>query len=268
MSLPAHIQSYLNALNVTEATPTLELAEKLQRKHLATFSFNSVAVLLERSFTLEIKDIIEKIVVQKLGGYCFEHNKLMFEALKALGFNVRLLIAKVLNNHDIDSPRTHRITLLELEGSQYLVDVGFGASCIRNPLKIEVGLESAQDHLTYRVVLNKNKDFQLELSKPEGYFSLYAFNFNNYTEADCMMGNFYSCQHPKAVFVNNLVVARILPKETRSLINMNYQKIGISETIPTEVTTAQQLGQILLEDFELDLTASECDLIFQKTCVH
>ena len=52
-------------------------------------------------------------VAKSLGGdYYFEHNALMYEVLKSLGFNVRILIVKVLNNQDIDSPRTHRITLL------------------------------------------------------------------------------------------------------------------------------------------------------------
>ncbi|MDX2469552.1 MAG: arylamine N-acetyltransferase [SAR324 cluster bacterium] len=267
MSLPTHIQGYLRRLEVTETKPSLALVEEIQRKHLAAFSFNSVAVLLKRPISLEIEDIAKKIVTQHLGGYCFEHNKLIYEALKALGFKVRILIARMVNNKDIDTPRTHRITLLDWEGANYMVDVGFGPNCIRKPLKIEVGTESHQDHLTYRIAQNKIQDFQLELKIAAGFFSFFTFNFQVYTEADCLVGNFYSCQHPDAAFVNNLVVARIFTTEILSLRNKFYHRIGVTETQVTEITSHLQLQSILLGDFELKLTEAECELLFVKNCV-
>ena len=48
-------------------------------------------------------------------------------ALLSLGFDVRISIARVLNNLQIETPRTHRITLLKFKGDEYLIDVGFGA---------------------------------------------------------------------------------------------------------------------------------------------
>ncbi len=265
MSLPPYIQDYLTRLQVEEAPLSLALVEELQKKHLAAFSFNSVAVLLGQPISLEIEDIAKKIVTENRGGYCFEHNKLIHDALQALGFKVRCLIAKVVNNQDIDSPRTHRITLLEWEGANYLVDVGFGPKCITKPMKIEVGLDSYQDHQTYRIVTNQTQDFQLELDTPEGYYSLYTFNFAIYTEADCMMGNFYSCTHPQAAFVNNLVVSRVTPTQVLSLRNKAYHKISPTETQILEITEPLQLGKILSEDFSLDLTESETRFLFQKT---
>ena len=114
-----NFETYFKRLSIEPKTPSLEFVKALQKKHIATFSFNNIAVLLKKPISLDMQDIFEKIVTKNLGGYCFEHNFLMYEVLKSLGFNVRILVAKVLNNQDIDSPRTHRITLLKWENERY-----------------------------------------------------------------------------------------------------------------------------------------------------
>jgi len=210
---------YFSRLNIGPQQPSLLMVSHLQQNHVAELCFNSLAVLLRYPISLDIADIIDKVVIQNKGGYCFEHNKLMHDALASKGFNVRCLIAKVINNQDIDTPRTHRICLLEWECEQYLIDVGFGPNSPREPIKVEAGSVSIQNRLTYRIVINSHQDYQLELITENGSFSLYTFNFNRYTEADCMMGNYYSSQHPNAPFVNNLVASRILPEKTLSLRN-------------------------------------------------
>ena len=106
---------YFNKLKIKPTKLTLKLVKKIQQKHLETFSFNNIAVLLNKPISLDIDDILEKIVTKNLGGYCFEHNKLLHDALLSLGFDVRISVARVLNNAKVDSPKTHRITLLKFK---------------------------------------------------------------------------------------------------------------------------------------------------------
>ncbi|PLX69515.1 MAG: arylamine N-acetyltransferase [Denitrovibrio sp.] len=256
--------AYFKRLGIDPSKPSLELVNDLIREHIAQFSFNSISVLLKHHVSLEISDIYKKIVLEGRGGYCFEHNRLMHDVLASLGFKVRLLVAKVINNTDIDSPRTHRVTLLEWEGENYLVDVGFGPKGLRGAIKIENGFESAQNMASYRISINKYNDYQLEIATDDGYFSLYMFNFHRYTEADCIMGNFYSYMHPNAVFVNNLVLSRILPDMTLSLRNGVYHRIGNDKTDVIEITTQPQLKAIIEDDFGITLTDAECDILFEK----
>ena len=157
---------YFKKLNIEPKKPSLELVQALQKKHIATFSFNNIAVLLKKPISLDIEDIFEKIVTKNLGGYCFEHNSLIYEVLKSLGFNVRILVAKVLNNQDVDSPRTHRITLLEWEHKRYIVDVGFGAT---TP-SVVLELNNKEEKEGYRIVALDNEIYQLELRKNDAYF--------------------------------------------------------------------------------------------------
>ncbi|MGL1901367.1 MAG: arylamine N-acetyltransferase [Fibrobacterales bacterium] len=259
------LNTYLNSLDVTQQEPSLGLVAELQKKHLSHFCFNNVAVLLDWPLSIQIEGIVEKIVQKNLGGYCFEHNKLFHDVLDSLGFDVRCLIAKVVNNQSIDPPRTHRITLLTFESEQYIVDVGFGPNCIQEPIKIEHGFVSHQENKTYRITVNANNDFQLELLKESGPFVLYTFDLYRYTEADCAMGNFYSCTHPNAIFVNNLVIARILPDVTLSLRNDQYHKIGKEHTEAIHIQSAPQLKAIIEDDFHIVLTQSEAQTLFKVT---
>ncbi|MGL1937070.1 MAG: arylamine N-acetyltransferase [Fibrobacterales bacterium] len=257
--------SYFKSLDITLQEPSLSLVSELQKKHLSNYCFNNLAVLLDWPLSIQIEGIVDKIVHKYLGGYCFEHNKLFHDVLYSLGFDVRCLIAKVVNNQSIDPPRTHRITLLNIDDVQYIVDVGFGPNSIREPVKIEDGFVSQQDDITYRITVNAHNDFQLELLKENRPFVLYTFDLYRYTETDCVMGNFYSCKHPKAVFVNNLVLSRILPDVTLSFRNDQYHKIRKETTEVIHIESAIQLKTIIEDDFQIALTPDEAQVLFKVT---
>lgn len=256
---------YFKRLKIQPGPPSLDLVSELQQKHLAQLCFSSIAVLLKKTISLGISDIISKVVIQNQGGYCFEHNKLMHDVLHFLGFEVRLLIAKVIHNQGIDTPRTHRITLLEWLGDLYLVDAGFGPNCPRLPIKIEEGSLSVQKGASYRLVLNSIQDYQLELMSGKGFLPLYTFNLHHYTEADCVMGNFYSSRHPNAVFVNNLVVSRILPEVTLSLRNKTYHRIKANNTEAFSIDDPFQLQDIIKNDFNISLSDDDCRILYEST---
>ncbi len=259
--------SYFDKLEVTVKEKDLSLVKTLQKKHLATFSFNNFAVIKGHEISLNIHDIIGKIVSRNEGGYCFEHNKLMHDVLKYLGFDARLVVARVINNQDIDSPRTHRITLLTWRGDSYLIDVGFGANCPTTPLTIDNAEETESSVQLHRIIKNKNKEYQVEVLTDSGYFSLYTFNLERYTEADCSIGNFYSSRHPNAAFVNNLVASLILPKRILSLINGTYQKIEKNNTEYIEIKDYLALQQIIKRDFFYEICEQECENVFNKFCL-
>lgn len=183
----------------------------------------------------------------------------MHDVLQSLGFDVRILVARVVNNQDIDTPRTHRITLLEQDGDKYIVDVGFGAMCPKTPIKIDTLNNSNEE---YRIIKNCSDEFQLELLTPKGYFTLYKFDLGNYTQADCIMGNFYSSNHPNAVFVNNFVIALKLEGITLSLRNNSYHKISKNHTEIINITTSKQLYSIINDDFNIPITEEQSIKLF------
>ena len=80
------VKEYLNELNINYEIKTLNDITKLIKAHLKSFPFSSLKVLLKEEISLDLESIYKSIVVKKRGGYCFEHNKLMYEVLKELGF--------------------------------------------------------------------------------------------------------------------------------------------------------------------------------------
>ena len=252
------LQAYFNRLQIPVADPSFELLKSLQKKHLENFSFNNIDVLLNTPLSLNIEDIVKKIAIENRGGYCFEHNKLMYEVLNFLGFNVRILVARVLNNQPIDSPRTHRITLLGWEGKNYIVDVGFTAYSPTEPVLIDPNDDANE---RYKIT-QKDDNYLLELKTEKGLFSLYEFNLESYTESDCVMGNFYSEHHPKAVFKNNFVISLLLPNITLSLRNNSYHRISKEHTKVVEIKNSIQLYYIIKNDFRIPIRQEEALQLF------
>ena len=211
-----------------------------------------------------IDDISQKLVTRGFGGYCFEHNKLVLSVLSELGFEARLLLAKVVYNRDVDVARTHRITLLNLDGEDYIVDAGFGHFGARFPVKLELGLEQDQGDAVYRIVQNSNQEYCYQVFKDEAFFTLYTFNLHHYSEAECVPAHFYSHKSPDAAFVNNMVVCRKFYNDILSLRNSEFFRISNSGTITTVITSAKQLHQLLTEIFELDLDLAIAEFLYTK----
>jgi len=233
----------------------------MQKKHLEHFTFNSIAVQLGETISLDTEEILEKIVVKNLGGYCFEHNQLMYEVLQSLGFDVRMSVARVILNQDIEASRTHRITILKWDDADYLVDVGFASMCPIKPIKLDDKNESNQK---FRIINNKHNDYLLEIYTEKGYFSLYRFDLANYSQADCVIGNFYSSKHEDAVFVNNLVISRIFTDITLSLRNHSYHRIKKDTKEVIEIKDHKQLHSIINSDFDIPINEVDCKILFDK----
>ncbi len=257
-------QDYLAHLELLNRPANLELVQAMHSRHLAQYSFNNLSVVLAQNMPLDVPYLFEKIVVKGRGGYCFEHNKLMMEVLQGLGFEVRLLLARVVYNTDADKPRTHRMTLLTLDEEQYIVDVGFGRFGARFAVKLELGLEQNLGDACYRIVQNPKGNYCYQIYKDGAFFTLYIFDLQAYTEADCLLGHFYSHQHPDAAFVNNLVISIKPLNGIHSLRNDEYSYIQPHETKLIKINHGQQLHDILHEVFKLDVDAVVAEFLFSR----
>lgn len=221
-------------------------------------------MVLGQDISLELGAIFTKVVEKRRGGYCFEHNKLVLNVLSQLGFEVRLLMAKVIYNRDVDVARTHRVTLLNLDGDDYIVDSGFGHFGARFPVKLELGLEQDQGDAIYRIIQNSQGDYCYQLFKDDFFFTLYTLSLYQYSEAECLPAHFYSHKIPDAAFVNNMVVCRKFFNNILSLRNSELFRITNGETITTVMTSAKVLHQILTDVFELELDFAISEFLFSK----
>src|SRR5438105_120124 len=84
------------------STPTLETLRGLIEAHAAAISYESIDVLLDRMPRLDLVSLQRKMIGSRRGGYCFEQNMLFRGGLRALGFDVTSLQARVVRGLAID----------------------------------------------------------------------------------------------------------------------------------------------------------------------
>ena len=146
------VQFYLDTLGIkAPTTVSLSFLSKLQREHLYTIPFENLDIQRKVPIQLDLAHLFEKIILRGRGGFCYELNGLLHGLLQALGFNSRLISARV-----YDSPRQyspaydHMAIVVQLEDELYLVDIGFGDFAER-PILIADGTTSSDGTRTYNV---------------------------------------------------------------------------------------------------------------------
>jgi len=90
------LSAYLDRIGLKQPPPaTAEGLAQVQRAHRLAIPFENLDVILGRGIRIDSASVFAKLVTARRGGYCFEQNRLFEDALIALGFTVRPLLARV-----------------------------------------------------------------------------------------------------------------------------------------------------------------------------
>jgi len=256
MSDRVDLVAYAERLGFSGALePSLETLRTLHRLHPAAIPFENLTTLLDESPRLDVPSLEAKLVHSGRGGYCFEHNRLFAAVLEALGFRVVGLAARVLWERDPSAlpPRTHMLLTVDVEGSTYVADVGFGGLTLTAPLRLVVDEEQDTPHETYRI-RRQGAGFVIEARLGGTWRALYWFDETPYHEIDFEVLNHFVATHPGSPFRSMLYCARALPERRLALRNGRFTVRGL-EGRPTTRTLADvdALRGVLAEDFAIDL---------------
>jgi N-acetyltransferase len=104
--------------------PTPETLREIHRAHLFTVPFENLDIHLGRKIVCDEDSFLHKIVNERRGGFCYELNGAFAAFLRALGFQVTLLSARVARSDGSDSPEFDHLTLRVDLDESWLVDVG------------------------------------------------------------------------------------------------------------------------------------------------
>jgi len=152
---PDRVDRYLARIGYDGSRdPTLETLRTLHLAHLYSVPFENLDIHWGQRIVLDEDVLFRKIVEARRGGFCYELNGLFAVLLSALGFDVTMLSARVVNSEDVPGPEfEHMALLVAVEGAHWLADVGFGESS-RWPLDLAARREQASevnlDHV-YRI---------------------------------------------------------------------------------------------------------------------
>src|SRR5258706_14660517 len=144
-------QAYLKRLNYSGPTiPNAETLRLLQVAHLQTIPFENLSIHAGEPIILNDDALFRKIVDRRRGGFCYELNGLFAALLRALGFKVEMLSARVFDEQGLSGADFDHMALLVTLDKRWLVDVGFGDS-FGEPLWLDDRGEQIQSGRAYRI---------------------------------------------------------------------------------------------------------------------
>lgn len=204
--------------------PTLDTLRALHERHPASIPFEAIDVLLDRGVDISPAAVDAKLIDGRRGGYCFEHNSLFRRVLTELGFEVTGLAARVRWNQPDEAPlqpRTHQVLRVELDGTSWLVDVGFGGAVMTAPLRLEPDTVQSTDHDDYRLVPidpAQGGGLALQMRRDAGWIPVYDLSLTPCAPADYEMANWFTSTHPTSIFRNVVMVAKTAPDARHGLL--------------------------------------------------
>ena len=249
-----NIALYLQRLGFdAPPAPTLETLRQLQLRHTGAFAFENLTTLSGQPVLIDLPSIEQKVLHDGRGGYCYELNNLFLALLQELGFDVRGISGRVVMGQPEGAwtARTHRLSLVTLDGVRYITDVGFGGMVPTAPLMLDTPAEQLTPHEPYRIEQHED-GYTLRANVAGEWRAMYIFDLQRQEDIDYAVGNWYVSTHPESSFARQLMVARTGEGWRRTLNNGSYaiHRIG-SETERRQVTDVDELLGLLRSEFDI-----------------
>lgn len=262
------LDSYLTRVAMP-ARPTLDAEglARLQRAHRLAIPFENLDVILGREIAIDGASVFAKLVTARRGGYCFEQNRLFLDALVALGFDARPLLARVWLVATDVPPLTHTLALVTIDGQDWIADPGFGGSYFPPMPVVDDAEVTASDGARFRLSRDELHGWLLARDghpgstdgrgTGAGFQPQYSFTLHQVWEADLAMGNHWSATAPVSRFGQLCVVSIVLPHGFASLTGTAYRRrAGDDETTAT-ITDPRVYRMRLSMMFGIDLSVEE-----------
>jgi arylamine N-acetyltransferase len=253
------VARYLDRVSYTGPTEaTLDVLGALVAAHNRAIPFENLDPLMGVPVAdLRPEALIDKLVLRRRGGYCFEQNGVMAYVLSHLGFGVDVCGGRVvwMNTSGELPAQTHQTLAVTVPGEdgRYLVDVGFGGQTLSSPIRFETDTVQKTRHEPYRIRAHGD-GYILESEIRESWEPLYLFSTRLFPMIDRVVGSWYVSTFPESHFVTGLTAALITDDARWNLRgrNLAIHRKGESERIRFD--TAAQVVEALTDRFGIDLT--------------
>ena len=254
--------AYLERIGLGAAdSPTWQT---LHRAHATSIPFENLASHRGIPVSLDQQDLERKLVSERRGGYCFEHNLLLASALEHLGLQVEPMLARVrVGDAPADARPAGHVVLrvTDGDGKVWHADVGFGLGTLLDPIPFgpDPDTVSEQSGWSFRVV-EDGDELVLQTSGPDGWSDVYAFLPQPVPRIDLEVSNWWICTNPDSPFVFGLIAAVNHDDGRREVIWDWSGPLEVMVMAPDGVESSEQprsaipgkLEHLGLPGFELD----------------
>jgi N-hydroxyarylamine O-acetyltransferase len=255
---PEQIEAYLKRIEYGGSlNVSLETLRGLHSAHVFHIPFENLNIHLGKPISLEPHAIFDKIVNQRRGGYCYEMNGLFSSMLIALGFDVTRLQGRIMFGVTEVRPRSHQISLVKIDGQEWIADVGYGGRGLLEPIQLIPGVEVRQYTESFRLREAPFYGYILQSVIEGEWQNLVGFTLEPQHPVDYRFPNYWNSTSPDSNFVKHRTVALATPEGRKILTDMQL-KIRRHADVTTETlpdmdayrqALADHFGLIIEDDF-------------------
>ena len=226
--------------------------------HATSIPFENLDVLLDRPIVLTPEALFAKLVTARRGGYCFEQNNLLLLALRALGYRVTPIGARVRWQvpREVMPARTHLFLRVHLTGGDWLADCGLGASSLTGAIPLEFGRELPTPHEPRRLVDEGGRLFH-QMKMGDTWGDLCEFTLDEMHPIDCEVANWWTSANCSSKFRQGLMLGLALADGTRKAMRdgQYIHRRGSQIITQQPIESGGQLLALLKEHFGLHFPA-------------
>ena len=253
-----NIERYLARIGMEKMGAPADLAglRLLQRQHLLNVPFENLNIHWKRPIVLDKAAFYRKIVEENRGGFCYELNGLFNELLRKIGFETRLLSARVADGQGNFSPEYDHAAILVIIGEmQYIADVGFGAFAAE-PLRLEADAEQQDEAGTFIVRRYDSESFEIAKHEDRGWRTEYIFtplgrDLSEFEER-CLWHQTSLESH----FMKNKICSLLTLTGRKTLTDSKYTVTTEAGKVQLPVANEDEFEQILLREFGIARTSN------------
>ncbi len=215
--------------------------------------FENLDIHLGRPILLSQAAFFDKIIEHRRGGFCYELNGSFAALLRALGFRVSMLSARVARKDGGFTPDFDHMTLLVRLKERWLADVGFGDS-FTEPRRLDVIGPQRDNGKLYRIT--RAKDGRLVSRWDENSNSWepqYMFTLRQRRLADFAPRCRWQETSPDSHFKKGRLITRLTPIGRVTLTDTQLVLTRGSRRIEKAVVTPNEFDRLLHRHFGIDL---------------
>jgi N-hydroxyarylamine O-acetyltransferase len=225
----------------------------LHRQHVLNVPFENLDIHYGRAIALEEEAIFKKVVERYRGGFCYELNLLFHGLLAAMGFESRIIAARIFDSQGNLGPAFDHMCLLVDQQQPWLVDVGFGDLFLQPIALQEVQVQTDGRHY-FKIEQYSPSEYVLLMSANQVEFSRkYTFSLQSQSVANFAELCWEKQSNPTSYFVQNKVCTK--PTKAGRITLFNEKLIEKKGEKKTEyfIEDEKQVRKVLKSQFNIVL---------------
>lgn len=272
--MPSLADRYLARLGVARPeVADLASLQVLLEAHLRTIPFENVSSFLGSSVSLDPEECFKKLLDDGRGGYCMEHALLSRTALAELGYTTAARFARVLLNATAVGAQTHGITIVTIDGEDYVFDPGFGGYGPSTPLRLssreEQGVWNAYRYREPPAdvkpeLVGADVGLIFETKMGDNWVPLYGIVLRPVVLVDIEAFNWYVCTRPSSVFVTSLMASAWDGDKRVTGFNRFWKKRNGDEVEQGEIKSSQDVDRWLRREMRLGISDEQVEAVWNK----